>query len=1092
MGRPLAQGKERHISWLAGLLIFLLALIPRLHAAWLGFVTPDEPSWVYRSVRFLQAIDARHWADTMQTGHPGAITMWIGSLGILWERWRDPRGATDLIDWIDNVPWVTPENVALFRHLAPFLPPARVSMAVLTSAGIVLVYVFAYRLWGRRVAVLGAALIALDPFAVALSGLLHLDAPAMTLMTPALLAWLVALDERGATSRWRPAYYAMISGLLTGLGILAKGPAVLVVPVIALSALWHLLSAHPTWSRAGRIALLGAAWLPSATVGLIGPFPAMWVDPRSVLERIFGMSGSYFDAPLHLQYFRGSVTADPGALFYGTVLLYRTTPITLIGLLLSPLSLLAGRSRAAGPHGAQTASLWALVLGFGALLTLGGQKFDRYLLPVFPAVDLLAAIGWTTVIRAIQQYLSRRGRQMPFVGTLLALVAIQGAMILPSWPYYLDVYNPLLGGLAAARRTLSVGWGEGMEQIAAWLDRQPDAPEQVIAVTSPVLIGSLVDGPVVPLDDTSRTLADKIVITTSDRQFDPATVNELTSDARLDSVVHIGGEEALWLYATQLDAEREYLDRHGKAGDLILCDAPSPFARRPGNWDVYLVEEGDEGRIAAELNGWSTGHARLWYLSYPTASPITASILRRQLETFAMRLERIDLGYASATLYGLPGGPAFEATEDAFQTASFGGEIALADGMLLESDLIQQRTVRFRLRWQSIATPQADYAPFIHLFDEQDHLRSAGRGLELLVDDRFWATSHWSVGESVEADYSLSLPPGLPPGRYWIAIGLANATGGGRVPVLDEEGQVRGTTAKVFPIDVPPPQVPPDPGALQLLNPVRIQWGTQIRLLGYEHPSRASVGQKIVVELIWQGLEPFGGDDAVRLALVDSGGTVAYRGTYPLSPYPTSRWRPGELIHALYDLELPPDLEGGTYRLRVDALDQHGEPRGEPAELGSIDITSQERTFELLQPPQHRLALRVGEGILLLGYDLPQTEIPLGKDVALTLYWQCQAPVEQSYTVFVHLLDGNGQVQGQQDSPPLSGRAPTSGWVPGQIVVDTYAIPMSALAVPGPYRIEVGMYDPQDITRLPIVNADGERLADDRVLLPTEITVTGP
>ena len=64
--------------------LFLLALVPRLHAVWLGFVTPDELNWVYRSIRFLQAVQSGRWADTMQTGHPGVITMWLGSLGVLW------------------------------------------------------------------------------------------------------------------------------------------------------------------------------------------------------------------------------------------------------------------------------------------------------------------------------------------------------------------------------------------------------------------------------------------------------------------------------------------------------------------------------------------------------------------------------------------------------------------------------------------------------------------------------------------------------------------------------------------------------------------------------------------------------------------------------------------------------------------------------------------------------------------------------------------------------------------------------------------------------------------------------------------------
>jgi hypothetical protein len=58
---------------------------------------------------------------------------------------------------------------------------------------------------------------------------------------------------------------------------------------------------------------------------------------------------------------------------------------------------------------------------------------------------------------------------------LFALVATQACSTL-AWyhPYYLGYYNPLLGGGATAQRVMLVGWGEGMEQVGAWLRARPD------------------------------------------------------------------------------------------------------------------------------------------------------------------------------------------------------------------------------------------------------------------------------------------------------------------------------------------------------------------------------------------------------------------------------------------------------------------------------------------------------------------------------------------------------------------------------------------------------------------------------------------
>ena len=95
--------------------------------------------------------------------------------------------------------------------------------------------------------------------------------------------------------------------------------------------------------------------------------------------------------------------------------------------------------------------------------------------------------------------------------------------------------------------------------------------------------------------------------------------------------------------------------------------------------------------------------------------------------------------------------------------------------------------------------------------------------------------------------------------------------------------------------------------------------------------------------------------------------------------------------------------------------------------------------------------------------------------------------METSYSVFVHLLDEAGRVQGQRDRVPMEGRAPTTGWIAGQIVVDEYEVPLDADAPAGTFRIEVGMYDAREMTRLQMVDGEGRALPGDRYLLPEEV-----
>ena len=135
-------------------------------------------------------------------------------------------------------------------------------------------------------------------------------------------------------------------------------------------------------------------------------------------------------------------------------------------------------------------------------------------------------------------------------------------------------------------------------------------------------------------------------------------------------------------------------------------------------------------------------------------------------------------------------------------------------------------------------------------------------------------------------------------------------------------------------------------------------------------------------------------------------------------------------------------------------------------------------------------------GIRLLGYALRDKEgqvvdridVKPGEVVRLTLYWQPDSEVDGDLTVFTHLLDPTGWLRGQQDQQPRQGTWPTTAWQPNALVVDPYRIPVAAEAPPGDYSLEVGMYRPENGTRLPVRGEHADP-AHDRVLLRDLIRV---
>lgn len=100
-----------------------------------------------------------------------------------------------------------------------------------------------------------------------------------------------------------------------------------------------------------------------------------------------------------------------------------------------------------------------------------------------------------------------------------------------------------------------------------------------------------------------------------------------------------------------------------------------------------------------------------------------------------------------------------------------------------------------------------------------------------------------------------------------------------------------------------------------------------------------------------------------------------------------------------------------------------------------------------------------------------------GATISVTVYWQALRPLPRDYTVFLHLTDPTGQLQGQQDTMPLNNQLPTTRWRSGQIVADQYHATLKPGAPAGEdYRIYLGWYLWQT----------GERLrtgTDDKVIL---------
>jgi hypothetical protein len=446
---------------LSYLLITVLALAPRV--AGLGqFVTSDEANfWIARSAAFIGAMRAGDFAATALSVHPGATTMRLGGLGTLAVRAARAWG------WLEATPF--PLRLAVMQ-----LP-----IALVHSAGVLLGYALLRRLLPAQIAFAAAVLWACDPFVVGYSRILHVDALAGTFATLALLAacayWFH--EPRG--------WLIVLSGACAAAAALSKSPALAAAAIVALIAL-------AAWRRGARLRPL-VIWCVAAAVTAAILWPALWAAPeRAAGELVSGVEAEGASPHEQGNFFLGQAYSDQGppATFYPVALALRTTPLTLACLLLLPLALRA----APAASRRDMAALAAFAVLFVVAMTIFPKKFNRYLVPVFPSLDILAACGlgsllgwWPRVApaaRARPHVLVAAWRSSRRAGALaaIALLPLVAATNLYGWhPYELAAFNQLLGGAAAGEQAFQIGWGEGYEQAAAWLNQQDDITGVVVA-----------------------------------------------------------------------------------------------------------------------------------------------------------------------------------------------------------------------------------------------------------------------------------------------------------------------------------------------------------------------------------------------------------------------------------------------------------------------------------------------------------------------------------------------------------------------------------------------------------------------------------
>lgn len=205
----------------------------------------------------------------------------------------------------------------------------------------------------------------------------------------------------------------------------------------------------------------------------------------------------------------------------------------------------------------------------------------------------------------------------------------------------------------------------------------------------------------------------------------------------------------------------------------------------------------------------------------------------------------------------------------------------------------------------------------------------------------------------------------------------------------------------------------------------------------------------------------------------------------------TPDWLPQEVVVERFSFALPHNLTAGDYTVSADFLNLvQNETAGLNAELGSLTVLPHDgyrpNTDSLLANFRQRVGLtqltaRSGLQRRSAPWDRP-LEVEQGDVVVVTPRWAALDQAEESYTIFVHLIDGNNISYADLDYTPLGGAVPTHlwfpKWLPGQQMSDPYRLVIPNDLPAGDYFIEVGLYEMTSLRRLMMHDSAGNHVGD--------------
>ncbi|MCB0179383.1 MAG: glycosyltransferase family 39 protein [Anaerolineae bacterium] len=969
---------ERWLVLALPLAIFMVALLPRILNLD-AFITADEDDQIMFATHFLKSVLRGDFGGALILGYPGVPTLIFGATGVA------ARYLAHYLGWLP-LPWITADfmttldqvtaRFGVFEHPLDFLVWVRVPMAIAAALSILGIYLLVKRLLDEKIALIAALILAFDPFILAHSRVIHVDAPMSYFMFLSFLAFLLFLKK----DSWR---WLLLSGLFGGLAGLSKTPAAILGPILVVSGVLYALFPPEGVDRARlwkKLGLALVAWGGIAVAAIFAIWPSMWTQPVTAItmlvENVSSVNEIYHPTT---GIFWGGNQTDKSPLYYLIVFPYHLTPLTTIGffggLAMIAAGLLAYRSRKSWLTDVLPIALGLLayIVIFMAPVSTISRRGDRYILPVFFAVGLLSALALWWLAGLIVKHLPAALNFLKLTPMRLvsAAVVVQIFFVLWYHPYYLAYFNPLLDGPDTAPKTINVGWGEGLDLAARYLNENVDTNEAVVASWYSNQFAPYYHGQTIDLSSQEAALtADYTVfyINQVQRGFPSGEILNYFRQIKPVHIVEIHGIEYAWIYKGPVIGTSPQDDFNIPVEALLGGKARLYGVNvdgRPAPVNAYIA---DDDRLDRRYLGYkqakdglpvtlywetlgaiNTNHGKTnIYISLVDKHGNVWGKIDRIILAGLWRTNRWHPGFYIRDEYKLPidaatppGAYHLEVGLYDFETGnSLGvvkdiGEVTLtppetfaqADALNINSlvslPIDDQLTLVGHTFEQAELSPGAEIAAKIFWQADQAIERNYQLEFSFLDADRkkyiiaeeplsaAYQPSEWRPAEIVGEAYRFRVPAVAPPGNYPLLVTVIDAYTGQEIThttLTEVKVKAQHRNFKL-----------PDN-----VIPISAYINDEIELVGYRlHDQTLKGREPFGLTLYWRSLDF--ADSNYTVFIHAAGPDQSIRGQWDSMPVqgtsPTSGWIPGEIIEDHYEVLMGRDVPAWKYDIFVGMYD---------------------------------------------------------------------------------------------------------------------------------------------------------------------------